>query len=615
MVKVLNLEGVISPDTLATYIANKYMEWERLRDAQVERWKEVQQYVFATDTTFTRNSQLPWSNKTTIPKLCQIRDNLYANYMAAMFPNREWLMWEGATPNDDRYDRKQAIESYMQWLTDREQYYSEASKLVYDFIDYGNIFVTAEWQDRRNIHNKQNSSEGHFVGAVMRRISPLDIVFNAAAPSFVEAPKIVRSFISLGEIEQMLYQPTMEEDERQYLTDLLEYMKAYRREIVEWDGRIEVKDEIFNIAGHDSFREYLESGTVEVLTYYGDTYNHETGEYKQDQIVKVVDRHKLLSQMDNPSYLGHAPIFHAGWRIRQDTLWGMGPLENLIGMQYRIDHIENMKADLIDITALPPLKVSGYVEDFEWAPMERIDVGDNGNVEMLIPRVDALQWNTELAILEQKMEEMAGAPKEAMGFRTPGEKTKYEVQRIENAASRIFQSKLIQIERDGFEPALNYMLELAKRNLEVATIRLEDEEGTPEFMEITAADITGVGRLRPMAARHFAEKAEMIQNLTGFFSSAIGADPDVKVHFSSIKLARMLNDLLGVEKYELVEPFIRIMEQQDMQRYIQAGQEEVATEAMTPSGLTADDISPEALDQALSEFEGPPAGPEGEFSQ
>jgi hypothetical protein len=33
------------------------------------------------------------------------------------------------------------------------------------------------------------------------------------------------------------------------------------------------------------------------------------------------------------------------------------------------------------------------------------------------------------------MEEMAGAPKEAMGFRSPGEKTKYEVQRLESAAS------------------------------------------------------------------------------------------------------------------------------------------------------------------------------------
>ena len=35
------------------------------------------------------------------------------------------------------------------------------------------------------------------------------------------------------------------------------------------------------------------------------------------------------------------------------------------------------------------------------------------------------------------MEEMAGAPKEAMGFRSPGEKTAYEVQRMENAASQV----------------------------------------------------------------------------------------------------------------------------------------------------------------------------------
>jgi len=116
----------------------------------------------------------------------------------------------------------------------------------------------------------------------------------------------------------------------------------------------------------------------------------------------------------------------------------MGPLDNLVGMQYRIDHLENMKADIWDLTRYPIFKIKGYVEDFDWSPGERIICGDDGDVDLVSPDVQVLNFNTEISILEAKMEEMAGAPKEAMGFRTPGEKTKYEVQRIENAASRIF---------------------------------------------------------------------------------------------------------------------------------------------------------------------------------
>lgn len=87
--KVMELLNVISPDMLATRITERYIEWETLRQVKKNEWEEVRRYVYATDTTQTSNSQLPWKNKTTIPKLCQIRDNLYSNYTATLFPQRK----------------------------------------------------------------------------------------------------------------------------------------------------------------------------------------------------------------------------------------------------------------------------------------------------------------------------------------------------------------------------------------------------------------------------------------------------------------------------------------------------------------------------------------------
>lgn len=167
----------------------------------------------------------------------------------------------------------------------------------------------------------------------------------------------------------------------------------------------------------------------------------------------------------------------------------------------------------------------------------------------------------------------------------------YEVQRLENAASRVFTNKIAQFEEQVIEPVLNAMLELARRNMETTVIRVvQDPLKIVKFRELTAQDITGQGRIRPVAARHYAEKAELIQNLTNFFASAIGADPDIKAHFSSVKLAGMIEELLEIEDWEVVQPFIRLSEMAEAQGLQQVQQEEAMTQAATPAGVSQGDI-------------------------
>lgn len=614
MSKVLNIEEALTPDSLAVRISNFFLEWCTLRQQWVSEKEEIQRYVFATDTSKTSNSQLPWSNKTTIPKLCQIRDNLFANYMATMFPKRKNIVWEGDTAEDDNLDKSKAIEAYMTWVSDRPEYYNEVAKLVLDYIDYGNAFVMPEWIDGRNVSSDGLKVQMGYAGPRLRRINPLDIIFNPTATTFEASPKIIRSLISLGEVKELLERDSTTEQEQEDGKALLDYMKEIRSFVAGQPGNDAMMDAIYTIAGFNNFRDYLGSNTVEVLTFYGDIYDEHTGEFKRNQIIKLVDRHKLISQKPNPSFFGTAPIYHVGWRVRPDNLWAMGPLDNLVGMQYRIDHLENMKADVWDLTRFPVFKTKGIIDDFEWHPGARVDCGDDGDVELLAPDVGALQANTEIAILEQKMEEMAGAPKEAMGFRTPGEKTKYEVQRIENAAGRIFNNKISQFEMHMVEPGNNSMLELARRNMDESIIRIFDDEfKITAFQSLTPEDITGSGRIRCIAARHFAEQAEMIQNLNNFTSSAAGQDPEVLVHFSTVKLAKMWEDLLDLEDYKIVEPYIRITERSDGQQIQNVAEEQMSVNTMTPSGIGTD-YDPEAIvDEGPVVPQGTP-GPEGSSS-
>jgi hypothetical protein len=407
--------------------------------------------------------------------------------------------------------------------------------------------------------------------------------------------------VSLGEVKEMLERLSNDENREEY-EELWKYLKNIRSNARSFEGDFVERDAIYQMQGFTSFRDYLQSEFVEILTFYGDMYDMDNDVFLKNHVITVVDRHKILGKKPNPSFFGYPPIFHLAWRKQQDNLWGMGPLENLVGMQYRMDHVENMKADIYDLITFPVQKVKGFVEDYVWQPGEKIFVSEEGDVEMVAPDVNALNANFEIQNLERLMEEMAGAPREAMGFRTPGEKTKYEVQRLENAASRVFQNKIKQFEEQVIEPLLNAMLELARRNMTgVTSIRVFDDDfGLATFQSLTVQDITGVGRIKPIAARHFAEQAELVQNLTNLTQSNLW--PTVQPHFSGIKLSRIVEDVFNLTDYKVVIPYIALAEQADAQRQAQALQEQVAMETGTASGIGEDfDINPVASNGMLND--------------
>jgi hypothetical protein len=253
-------------------------------------------------------------------------------------------------------------------------------------------------------------------------------------------------------------------------------------------------------------------------------------------------------------------------------------------MQYRIDHLENLKADVFDQIAYPIAKIKGItVEEFEFGPGQNIYCGDEGDVEFLRPDATALQADMQINELMNRMEELAGAPKQAMGIRTPGEKTKYEVQQLENASGRIFQSKVYWFEKNILEPLLNSMLEESVRNFgAMERIRTIDSEfGAEIYIEVTKDDLIGKGKLYPMGARHFAEQAKFIQELNTTMQT-VAALPSVAAHFSGKAVAKALEDALGWGTYKIVKDNAMVFEQADTQRLINQVQEDMQVEQQVP---------------------------------
>lgn len=538
----IDLKMILNPDSLATEIADKWRLWNQQRQDKLEEWRELRNYLFATDTRKTSNSTLPWKNSTTVPKLTQIRDNLHANYMASLFPQNKWMKWVANNADANTQQKRNAIQGYLDNKLRQSSFEVTASKLVLDYIDYGNCFATVEYAKDYTTLEDTKEIIPNYIGPKVTRISPFDIVFNPVASDFKSTPKIIRSLVTLGEMKRMVEAS----EANSYIEQAFDKIRGSRQAVASYSDSDLYKNDGFMVDGFGTIREYYGSDYVEMLTFYGDIYDKTENKFYSNRIITVVDRSYVIRDVPNPSWLGTSAIFHAGWRERPDNLYAMGPLDNLVGMQYRIDHLENLKADVFDQIAFPVLKIKGDVEDFNFEPGSRIYLGDEGDVGYLAPDPTALNADNQIANTMAIMEEMAGAPKQAMGIRTPGEKTAFEVNQLQNAAGRIFQNKTQHLEKVFFEPILNSMLECGRRNMDAFDIiRISNEKlGIEVFQQITKEDITANGMLVPMGARHFAERAQRVQNLQQLWVLK-SQDPTVGAHMSGKTFAKIMAEELN----------------------------------------------------------------------
>lgn len=577
---IAELRGLVQPDDASAWVSNLWVKYNNQRVAKVHEWAEIDKYIFATDTSTTSNSSLPWTHKTTTPKLTQLRDNLHSNYISSLFPNDKWLTWQAFSKDSAKRETSSTILAYMENKIREGGFRNTASRLLYDYIDKGNAFAMPSFEARYSVRDDERVAD--FVGPKAVRISPADIVFNPLAASFEETFKVVRSITTVGALKKL----AMTSPDQRFWEDALARRERLHAAALSYSREDWAKASQYEVDGFGSIQEYYGSDTVEILEFYGDYHDSHSGELQTGRMITVVDRSHLVRNVEIPTYSGSPAIRHVGWRLRPDNLWAMGPLDNLVGMQYMIDHYVNMVSNALDLKVMPPKKIIGDVEAFNWGPNEEIHLDENGDVqEMAQQFADVYAVLSYVEQLEARMELYAGAPREAMGIRTPGEKTAFEVQALENAAGRIFQEKITQFEL-FMEALLNDMLEESHRNFPQSdVIRIIDNDlGVQQFKDITKEDITANGVLRPVGARHFAQKAQELQNLVGVFSSPLGQI--MGPHTSGIGLTEFINDVVDLRGYNIFSPNIAVAEQQETQALAaQSEEDNIMKENMNPEEM------------------------------
>ena len=134
-----------------------------------------------------------------------------------------------------------------------------------------------------------------YIGPKLNRISPTDIVFDPTAPSFEKAPKIIRSLKTMGQIAAEI----QEHPELGYLQEAFDRMRENRHAFANHSQGDFKRNELYDINGFTGFWHYFNSDYVEVLDFYGDFFDKETGELKRNHLISVVDRSVVIRAQSN----------------------------------------------------------------------------------------------------------------------------------------------------------------------------------------------------------------------------------------------------------------------------------------------------------------------------
>jgi hypothetical protein len=260
-------------------------------------------------------------------------------------------------------------------------------------------------------------------------------------------------------------------------------------------------------------------------------------------------------------------IFKAGWSDRQENLWSQGPLDKIIGLNYQINHRENGKSDGLDRTLNPDRVFVGDVEEIydESTNQVKYLMPEGGNVFDLPPNMAFLTADTHIERLRSDARAAARLPSQLAGFRTPGEKSAFEVGQLHDGAFRGFLHKARAFEQEFLEKIVAAEIKIGRDNFESVIQAVDtNEEGLPIIVQITEEDLKSNGKLVPMGARRFARANQQLQMLNMLGNSNLSAL--MQNHIVPFNLAKAVESLGGFEQFSIIDRFGNILEASEAQQ-------------------------------------------------
>jgi hypothetical protein len=563
-------------DNIAGGIASQWHEWDSARTGALELWAEIDAYLHATDTSMLEGGDA-FDHKTHLPILSELHEDLIAIVYSTMFPHDDWLSWKGFDVNAITQTLRKKVLSYVKQSHAMSGFSRTMRKVIDDLVRYGNCFTKVDYVD-----NSQEGEEGvvsGYAGPRVKRISPMDIVFNPVACDFASTPKIIRTLVSLGEFHDFvknIEDSDLELDDEQLRTLM------QRRTGTGYNTTERYKETQFIPQGFGSIQEYYNCGYIELLWFYGDVFDDEEAEVHKKRCIVVADRDTVVLNKEDL----FPAIFKGSWTPRPDNLWSQGPLDKVVGINYMINHRENGKNDAIDKFIYPDRAYVGDVEEIydEVTGHTKYIMPEGGSVNDIRPDSTVLTFDNQIMMHRELARTSARLPQQLAGFRTAGEKTATEVQSLNDGAFRGFINKVGQVEEDLLEPTVQAEIRIAKNNYaSVIKVLEEDEDGIMLTTSITEEDLSANGKLIPYGSRRFARQLQQSSYIQLIANSNLYQI--MAPHASAYNLSKAVEKLGGLDDFNIISKNVAVDDALELQEKQTLAQQESIRSASEPTSL------------------------------
>tara|TARA_R110002096_G_scaffold163951_3_gene331552 strand:+ start:3129 stop:4889 length:1761 start_codon:yes stop_codon:yes gene_type:complete len=560
------LGGFTTAREKADTITRTWTRWDAMKDPAIVKWREVEAYRYATDTSSLPQGGSAFNHTTHLPIVASIAQDLKAILGQVVLPHEDWFTFEPSDSEAAREEQRKIIVSYLKNRHALNGFVNVIDKLEEDIISTGNCFAQAHHADESRAEN------AGYVGPKPNRISPYDICFDATAADFANTPKIVREIVSLGELFKRGRDGRLDGDA---VTELL----LNRHNAASSDGG-EDKNEQYVPLGFGTYQEYLIGGFVELLWFYGDVYDGDNNELHESKMIVVADNYVTLLEQDIQTADGRPHIYKGGWQNLPDNLWSQGPLENIIGLNYQINHRENAKSEALDRLIYPDKVYMGDVEEMYDDETDTVTylAPEGGGVNELAINTQFFSFDLQIDRLQHAARGAARLPSDLTGFRSQGEKTLGEVTALTEGGMRGFVDKAAGFERDVLEPLLKAEIELAHAHFGTAfSVPNKSELGFIEMLNVTQDDLAINGLLIPRGAKRFARKNQLLGSLTQLSGTPLFqiAAP----HISAKGVSTMLGELLEVQDDGVFEENAQVIEATEQQQMMDKAEQSTAIAA------------------------------------
>lgn len=587
------MEGRDEEQQFIDELTMQFTNMENARASADAEARELMDFLDATDTTTTSNSHLPFKNSTTVPKLAHLYMVMETAFMEHLIPNRNWVDFVGFDQEAMIAKKREAVKAYVRGKAEASNLGGTVERLVADFIVRG-FCATHNRHVKNTTTTVENRTITNYTGTISERLSPADTFWDVTATTLKRANKCVRTLYTMGGLKKEIRDgtfPLMSEEDFQKL-------RTERRSVREalsdgYNGRR--KYDSLHKKGYGDMLNYINEGVVEVLRFYGDFYDEENDELWDNYEITLIDR-KIIGRKESlDNWQGSQSIHITTYEFQKDTLAPIGPLHRLVGMQYKLDKRENFREDMHDKFLHPTLKKIGDVREkgIRGGPDHEFEVEEGGDAVWMTPPAEVLQQDNSIILIMQLMEELSGAPKEAIGQRTAGEKTKFEVQLLDQGQNKVFRRKVKKFERELLSPTLNDYLTQGRQHLDAADLvkTYNNQLGASDFVEVTAQDLNLNGEMVAQGATLFAEKANTLQFLERVTQGPLGQV--LGPHTSRVNLMRTVEQLGDVGQYDIYTFGIGVQEDQKLAQLMQQAQDRTEEQGATPEKTGEPESNPQ----------------------